>query len=290
MTAPASVLLGGTGAMAAAIQVVPATLSFVETGVGSTSAPTTITVTNSGITTALGNLALAAPAGFQLTNNSCPATLAVGASCTADVAFAPANAGQQGGNLVVSSSTLPSAANVPLSGMGFDFTVAASGSSSQSVASGQTADYTLALTPLGGSLGTFAFQCGTLPANAFCMFNPNGETVGAGGIGNVTVEISTGTSSASSYWMGPGHGKVFPLVCGLVVIGIGCQRLKGLRRIALLVALMIGISSCTSSGGGSGGSGGGSGVGATPPGTYSIPVTVTSIGVQHSLTLTLVVD
>jgi len=36
-----------------------------------------------------------------------------------------------------------------------------------------------------------------------------------------------------------------------------------------------------------GGSGGGSN---TPPGTYTIPVTVTSLGITHSLNVTLTVD
>ncbi|MGA2084888.1 MAG: hypothetical protein ABSG60_05145, partial [Terracidiphilus sp.] len=59
---------------------------------------------------------------------------------------------------------------------------------------------------------------------------------------------------------------------------------------ALLAILAGGVSSCTGSGGGSGGSGGGSGGNATPPGTYTIPVTVVSAGVQHSLNLTLTVE
>jgi hypothetical protein len=51
-----------------------------------------------------------------------------------------------------------------------------------------------------------------------------------------------------------------------------------------------GVSSCTSSGGGSGGSGGSSTSSSTPAGTYTIPVTAASNGVQHSLSVTLTVD
>jgi hypothetical protein len=52
-----------------------------------------------------------------------------------------------------------------------------------------------------------------------------------------------------------------------------------------------GVTSCTSAGpapGGGGGGGGGST--STPAGTYQVPVSATADGVQHSVTLTLVVD
>jgi hypothetical protein len=52
-----------------------------------------------------------------------------------------------------------------------------------------------------------------------------------------------------------------------------------------------GFSSCTSSGGGTGGGTGGNGGGSkTPAGTYTIPVSVTSMGIAHSLNVTLTVD
>jgi hypothetical protein len=59
---------------------------------------------------------------------------------------------------------------------------------------------------------------------------------------------------------------------------------------ALLGVLAGGMSSCTGSGGGSGGAAtGGQGLN-TPPGTYSIPVSVSSNGVVHKVTLILTVD
>ena len=286
---PATVLLSGTGAAGAAIQVTPGTIVFATTAPGATSSQTTVTVTNTGATASLSNLALAVTAGFQLVSNTCPDALAPGLSCTAGVEFTPTVAGAQTGTLTVTSSALATGASVPLSGMSLDFTLAVSGSSSQTVAAGLTANYTLTITPLNGSGGTFTFACGTLPANALCLFNPATETLN-GITGTVTVEISTGKATAEL--RNPAMGRILPLVCGLVLLPLGWKRRrKALLLAALLSILAGGVSSCTSSGGGTGGgSGGNGGSGGTPAGTYSIPVTAASNGIQHSVTLTLTVD
>jgi hypothetical protein len=288
----ANVTLSGTGALAAAVQVTPATITFPVTGAGQTSSATTVTVTNTGVADTLTNLALAAPAGFLVVNNTCAASLGPGVSCTAGVEFAPTSAGAQTGNLTVSSSVLPGVTTVPLNGMGFDFTVTISGSSAQSVASGQTALYTLVLTPLSGSTGAFTFLCSSLPANAVCTFNPTAETLNSGVTGNVTVQVSTGSSTAAQL-NGPGAWGVVPILCGLVLLPLGWKRrgrvLRGVVLIVLLGILVGEVASCAKSGGGTGGSGG-AGTGSTAAGTYSVPVTVTSTGVSHSTTLTLTVD
>ncbi|MGO9438225.1 MAG: hypothetical protein ACLP00_28470, partial [Terracidiphilus sp.] len=58
-----------------------------------------------------------------------------------------------------------------------------------------------------------------------------------------------------------------------------------------LAILVGGLTCCSGSGGGTGGTqSGGQGNSSTPAGTYSIPVTVTSSGVVHTVTLTLIVD
>jgi hypothetical protein len=291
MATSATVALSGTGGGMGSINVAPAVIGFGSIGAGETSIVNTVTVTNPGTTSALNDLQLAVPAGFQLVNNTCATTLGPGLSCTAGVAFAPITAGAVSGNLTVTSSTASASAEVSLAGTGFDFTVTAPGSTSQTVSSGLTADYTLVLTPLNGSQGTFAFHCGTLPANALCQFSPSGETVGAGIQGNVTVQIATGQSGSSARSIPPVGLGLIPLVCGLLALPMGWRRRRNALMLAALLAISAGgVASCTSSGGGSGGSGGGSSSGATPTGTYTIPVTVVSTGVQHGLTVTLTVD
>jgi hypothetical protein len=290
----ATVELSGAGAVAAAIQITPANIGFPTTGVGQTSSPTTVTVTNTGILTTLNNLALTVPAGFKLVSNTCSTTLGPESSCTAGVEFAPTAAGAQTGSLTVTSSTLATGVSVPLQGMGFDFTLNISGSSIQTVAGGQIANYTLVLTPLSGSSASFAFACGTLPTNALCVFNPASETLNSGVTGNVTVGVSTGSSTAAVRFKGPGIWGVVPLICGLLLLPIRWKKRRKVLQTGVLLALLSflisGVASCTTSGGGGGSVPGSGGPGATPAGTYSIPVTVTSTGVAHSVTVTLTVD
>ena len=81
-------------------------------------------------------------------------------------------------------------------------------------------------------------------------------------------------------------------------LSAGCSHclslFAGVRKFLLLalfaVILAAGITSCTSSGGGSGNKGGQGNSNNTPAGTYTIPVTLTSMGINHSVNLTLTVD
>jgi hypothetical protein len=299
-TVTLSGMVGGPGS----IQVTPSPIPFGTVGVNTVSSPVTVTVTNPWTATAMDGLTLTPPAGFQLASgtNTCPASLGPGASCTAGVVFAPTSAGAQSGNLILTSSTASASGSVALSGAGFDFSVAVSGSNTQSVAAGQVAYYTIMVTPMNGSPGgAFTFACGTLPNNALCIFDPTGEIVATGTIGYVTVEVSTGHSTTSSLGKAPDKRRSLILACGLILLPLAFpmawRRRKALLMAALLAILAGGISSCVSSGVNlSGGGGGGSGnSGLTPPGTYTIPVNVTSNGVTHTLAapsgpLTLTVD
>jgi hypothetical protein len=206
------------------------------------------------------------------------------------VTFAPTAAGPATGALTVSSAAVAAPATVALTGTGFDFTVSVSGSAGVTVSSGQTANFTLVITP-NGSQGTFAFSCGTLPANAACSFNPGAETLNAGVQGNVTVEIATGQSSSAASLSGPLSWSAVPLLCGALLVPFVRARRRGLLLlVALLGVLAAGVSSCTTSSGGTGGSPPGGNGSSTPAGTYTIPVSISSTGVSHTMNLTLTVD
>ncbi len=305
LAASASVALSGTGGTPGTVEALPSLVNFTgysggsEIGVGLLSSPVTVTFTNPGGAASLSNFALAVTAGFKLVNNACPATLASGASCTAGVEFAPSSAGERSGSLTVSSSALPTGAFVPLSGMGFDFAIEPSGSSSQAIANGQTADFALTITPLLGSQGVFTLQCGSLPPYASCTINPGAEGVPANTTGNELVEIATGLTQTSARTQPPSGRPlarpsawpVLPLVCGIILLPFALRRRsKALLLILVLAVLAAGVSSCTESSIGISSIPPKSGSGITPVGTYTIPVTAISNGVQHQVTLTLTVD
>jgi hypothetical protein len=300
--AAVSIPLNGTGLLTSGLTASPASLAFAVVAILQSSPAQLVTVTNSS-SYAISAVTLATSAPFNITQNGCTGSLAAGANCTASVVFAPTAGGSATGTLTVSSTAVATPATVALSGIGFDFTVAFSGPSSQTVARGQQANYTLVLTPIGSS-GTFTFACGTLPTDALCLFSPTTETLNAGVQGNVLVEISTSSSQVrleKPEFGRPGWGRpgkpgfwsALPLTCGLLLLPLAIRRRRKTFQLAVLLAILAcGISSCTSSGGGSsgGGSGGSGGSGGTPTGTYTIPVTVTANGISHVADLVLTVD
>jgi hypothetical protein len=292
--APISVSLNGTGQVMSGVGSTPSQLNFSTVGVGQSSSAQAVTITNgSGYT--IPSLTLAASAPFALSQNNCTGSLAAGANCNATVMFQPHSTGAATGALTITSSALPAPASVALSGIGFDFAAAVSGSSTFTVAAGQTANYTLAINPANGAGGMFTYNCGALPANSQCVFNPATTTISAGATGNMAVAISTGKAGTASL-ESPAPWRVIPMTCGLLLLPLVLVRRRKSLLLLVLLAVMASVaSSCSSSGGGAGGgtgggTGGSGGGFATPPGTYSIPVTITSTGVSHAVTITLTVD
>jgi len=287
---PASVSLNGSGQLFGGLGANPAQLTFPAVGVGLSSAALPVTI-NNGANSAVSALTLAVSGPFALTQNTCAASLAAGASCTAAVVFQPITSGPATAVLTVSSSSVASPVSVALSGVGFDFTAAVSGSSTLTVAAGQTANYTLTITPANGAQGAFTYTCGALPANAQCVFNPPTTTVSTGAIGNVNVAIATG-KSGSARLESPAGWCILPMLCGLLLLPLALRRRCGALLFAVLLAVLAGgISSCAGAGIKTGGGSGGSGsTTATPPGTYPIPVTFSSTGISHVVTVTMTVD
>jgi hypothetical protein len=300
------VALNGSGQLANGLTASPASLAFSVVAVGQSSSAQMVTVTNS-TSYAIGSVSVAISGPFSVSQNGCTGSLAAGASCTVYIVFTPTAGGAAGGTLTVSSSVVTTPATVSLSGTGFDFTVAFLGPSSQTVAAGQTAQYTLVITPSGAS-GTFTYVCGTLPENALCLFNPTTLTLGAGVQGDLKVDLSTSSASASLARPDPGRSdpgrpdsprpglwRAVPLACGLLLLPLAIYRRRRIFQLVLLLAVLVsGVSSCTGSGGGNGNCSGSScgqkGGGGTPAGTYTIPVTVSSTGISQTVDLVLIVD
>ena len=294
----ASVPLNGSGQLAAGLVTNPAQMPFSTViPVGQSSSAQSVTVTNSS-NYSLSSVSMAASGPFSLAQNTCTGGLGAGATCTAAVVFAPSNSGSATGTLTVSSAAVTQPATVALSGTGFNFTLGASGSTNETVSSGQQADYTLVITP-SGATSTFTLQCGTLPANSVCVFNPTTETLTNGVEGNVEVQIYTGSSGLTARAAPLTAGRGWPLAFAIVLLPLALWRRRRIFIMALLaVVFSTGMTSCTGaivgpgagSNGGSGGTGGSGGSSSTPAGTYTVPVTVSASGLSQSVTLTMTVD
>ncbi|WP_194904336.1 choice-of-anchor D domain-containing protein [Catenulispora rubra] len=109
---PTTIALSGTGAVAT-LSANPASVAFAATTVGSASAPTAVTITNTG-TIPAGVSAVATTAQFAQTNNC--VSLAPGGTCTVGVTFTPGTAGDVTGSLTVESDAANSPLTVVLSG------------------------------------------------------------------------------------------------------------------------------------------------------------------------------
>lgn len=102
-----TVALTGTAQIAPFNSVSPASVAFGEQTVATSSAPTTITVTNAGSATM--NITTVTIAGtnaadFSKTAGCASSSLAVGASCSFDVTFTPAAAGSRTGRVTINSN------------------------------------------------------------------------------------------------------------------------------------------------------------------------------------------
>ena len=286
----ATVPLNGNGTTGTLV-VQPALVSFPTTGIGQTSDAVALTLTNQTTSKSFGSLTLKVSAGFAVSGNACPESLAGGAKCTVQIAFAPTAEGPQTGTLTIASSALPSPILVPLSGTGYDFTAGVTGSSSQTVSSGGTATYALTIAPGAGVAASFSLQCASLPEYASCSFNPATLTVAANTTGTQIVQISTGR--ALRRWSAPGDCPVRPrwlwpaarYCCGP---WLSRRRRAWILLVLLMIPALVGGLGCSGSGGGGGGSVQPNGN--TTAGTYTVSAVVTSNGVQHKVTLTLVVD
>jgi hypothetical protein len=275
-----------TGGMAAS----PSAVSFGTMALGQTPAAQTVTITNgTGYQIAAPTLAVTSP--FTIASNTCTVAMMPSATCTVMVNFAASPVGTYSGTLTVTSTSVAQPLSVAITASVFDFSVALSGSGSQTVVGGQSASYTMTITAASGLQGTYSYSyiCGTLPSYALCTFNPTSATTTAGTAAYVTISISTGKAKGALNG-GPAVWLERSIAYALLLVPFVLARRR--RSMALLLVLLVAVlamNGCATAGiSGTSSSGSGSST-TTPAGTYSIPVTVTSTGMSHSITLSLTV-
>jgi VCBS repeat protein/Big-like domain-containing protein/FG-GAP repeat protein len=168
-----------------------------------------------------------------------------------------------------------------------DFIIDASPASA-TIKAGQTATFTITVSPVNGLNSAITFACSGLPAASSCNFSPASLTPGGSPV-STTLTITTTAPSAAAApisRLNPWTFAAWPvaMVLGLFLVSIG-NRSKKVWRWSLAfgaTALAFCLVSC---GGGNSTPPNNPG---TPPGTSSITVTATS-GTSHSAALSVTV-
>ncbi len=181
-----------------------------------------------------------------------------------------------------------------------DFTLSALTPATQTINSGQSANYNFSVLPVGASFtNAVSLSCSGGPAVSLCSFTPSPITPGNSSAA-VVMTITTTASSASNVR----PSIYYSLWLALPALAFLGSRTRGKKRgklavpASLLGLFLLGLllSSCGGGGTNGGGGGGGSGGGGTQQqgtqsGTYTITVSGTSGVLTHNAsTVTLVVN
>jgi hypothetical protein len=281
-----TVTLNGSGVAPPGVSLSPASLSFSATGIGLSSVPQTLTLTNNG-GLPLSISAVAVSPGFSIVTNTCATTLAANAACTLSIVFAPSAAGTVSGTLTLTDNAPGSTQTASLSGTGVDFTLAANGPTSATLSSGGSASYSLLLSSLPVLSGNVAFTCTGAPANSICTVTP---AVGALGVTQtIAVTVQTGVTVVE---LMPFQRNGIELAL-LLALPLAWRRRRTLRAhlLPLLLVALVTLTACSTAARViPPASGPATPTPTTPTGTYNLTVSGASAGVTHSVGLTLIVQ
>jgi len=167
----------------------------------------------------------------------------------------------------------------------YSFTAASSGESTETISKGDTATYTLTLTPPSGTKFPFEvdFTTSGLPAGATATFSPSKIAPGSSAT-TVTLSVATTTSIAANGAYESGLGRLVASCLLVPFLGLFAFRrragsvfansLRCLLILLIFAAISFGLSACA---------------GNSPPQTFNFNVTATSGAAQQSIPLVLIV-
>src|SRR5256885_3217620 len=181
----------GGGGGQPAVSLSATALNFKKVGIGQTSSPQTVTLTNSGTAT-LNISSVAANGDFHISNNTCGATVAVGANCAVSVTFTPTKKGARKNTLSFTDDAPGSPQTVALSGTGQSVVVSPTSINFGTAAVGSTsAPQTVTVTNLNSITVTFTgiVLAGTGLADYLISSNTCGATIAGGASCSIGVEF-----------------------------------------------------------------------------------------------------
>ena len=289
-SSPQTASLSGTGGGASGgVTLAPASLSFGNVNINTTSAAQTVTLTNGKVTTlTINSVTVAGPNAPDFAASSkCGGTLAASANCTISVTFTPTASAAESATLSVSDSDSTSPQTVALSGTGMasqpDFTISASPAAATVTAPGSVGT-TVTVTSVAGFSSAVTLSCSSLPGDAVCAFSQNPLTPAANGTVSSTVTISTSVgvitgavSPHSTRWPHPPAWIWVFAGLGVALAGMWKEK-RGFRRATCAFALLsfAALAGCT-------------GAPSTPTGTYAVHLTGHTASVNHSFNFMLTV-
>ena len=323
---PQIVTVGGTAVQATATVSPTGTISFGGALAGTSSAPVTVTIANSGTAPAVLTVAGATvnPAGNFTSINNCTAGVPAGASCTLTVTFTPpaspaaapcgSTAGAKTATLTVTDNAPNSPQIIALSGGSMDYCLAPSGVATQTVTAGTPATYQLVADSLDSFAGTVALTCTDTASLSTCTVQPATVNLTSGAQVPIVLNVVTATNSVSPFGAAPDARHLGPpvpdtpawsprgiflwtlLLLSPILVWAAAENRRPSRALrfaqtgALAVLLSASLVACF-----------GSGSGTPPPppvgtttGTYTLTVTGTFTGTggstSRSVQVTLVVQ
>jgi hypothetical protein len=285
-----TVALTGIGIAPPGVSLSPASLTFPATGVGLTTLPQTLTLTNNG-GLALTIASIAASPNFTIAANTCTATLAPNAACTFTIVFTPTNAGPFSGTITLTDNATPTTQAAILAGTGIDFTLASNGPTTVTLSGkGATGAYPMLLSSLPTLTGNVALSCTGIPANATCTVVPSIASLGD--TSTIAVTVETGVSTPPPTAASSRRFNVVVLLALLLPLPLRkkYRRTPRLATLALLLTLATTLSGCgadrtipastitpiTST--------------PTPAGTYPLTISASAAGLTHTVTVSLIVQ
>jgi len=309
---PQSVALSGTGiAPNPSLAFVPGSLTFNPIAQGAAEGPQPIQITNIGSAVLhISNVALggANPQDFSATNTCTGASIAVNASCGINVSFIPSATGNRSASITLTDDAPNSPQTLFVQGTGataFQLNPSSQSSTAAAVIAGQTAQYSLQVSPGTGFSGNISMSCSGLPLATSCAFSPVTINVASSNPVSFTTRITTtGNASAAlpvttiretNWRVAPMPVAALTVLCLLLtwLRTTNAQQAATSRSKAVFVLLLVGIFA-----GGIAGCGGASNIITPPPqqvvtpkGSYVVTVTATAGTLpQQTISLTLTVN